>query len=113
MDCYFYLEDTHVTFFIVSLNFLFTNIFVTAYAAAKNDLWSFNISSGNWTWRGGSNSSDSLPLANYPDQIGGIGWPGGTMQAMSARISTSIFIFGGTGTFECYYFLFHHLMFFF
>ncbi len=60
-----------------------------------NDLWSFNISSGNWTWRGGSGTQN--PLAQYPNQVDGIGWPGSTHDSAYCRLFNSIFLFGGDG----------------
>ncbi len=61
-----------------------------------NDLWSYNISSGNWTWRGGANGNlIERPSPIYPNQIGGTGWPGGIYHSAFCRHSESIFIFGG------------------
>lgn len=62
-------------------------------AGDYNDMWSFNISSGNWTWRGGSNTSN--PNAIFPAQVGGVGWPSGLQLANFACISTNMFVFGG------------------
>ncbi len=61
-----------------------------------NDLWSFNTSSGNWTWKGGKLNATTLE-PNYPDKIGGIGWPGSTMFSAYCKLSKSAFIFGSYG----------------
>ncbi len=52
----------------------------------SSDLWSFNISSGNWTFRGG--------VALLPS-IGGVGWPGSLSSSGFCQNSISAFIFGG------------------
>ncbi len=61
-----------------------------------NDLWAFNTSSGNWTWKGGTFNGTYIQ-PNYPDSIGGVGWPGSTTYSAYCRLSNSAFIFGGYG----------------
>ncbi len=63
-------------------------------AGIKNDLWSFNISLGNWTLRGGYNSFNSSGIS--PDSMGEGGWP--SSRYGSAYWSSDdglLFLFGG------------------
>ncbi len=74
-----------------------SNFSISVTTGYSNDLWSFNISSRNWNWRGGSNGSVIAPPPTYPDHVGGVGWPGGTWMAGFVRYSPkSTFIFGNT-----------------
>ncbi len=58
-----------------------------------NDLWAFNVSSGNWTWVAGSSNS-----RKYGVYIGDDAQPGGrTNTAMWATKSGVIYVFGGIG----------------
>ncbi len=63
-------------------------------AGAFNDLWLFNITSGNWKWKGGA--LETNPPPKYPNQIGGVGWPGGSYLSAACNHLRTAFIFGGT-----------------
>ncbi len=94
LDCFSCLQENQVIpIFTIKLKIL-TNFYT---AVIFNDLWSYNTSSGNWTWRGGERYNETIasPSANYPDHIGGIGWPGGTSELSASQHASSIFIFGG------------------
>ncbi len=80
--------------FTITVDILFSFLTVTS-GNCNNDLWSFNTSSGNWTWRGGNSAMVVNPLPSYPTQIGDVGRPGGIAFAGFVRQSTSVFIFGG------------------
>lgn len=58
-----------------------------------NDFWAFNVSSGNWTWLGGSPSISQKGI-----YTGANAWPGSRYSsAIWAVTSDSIYLFGGYG----------------
>ncbi len=56
-----------------------------------NDLWSFNVSSGNWTWIGGTSVNQGGVY------FGDDAWPGGRSYAATWSINGVIYLFGGYG----------------
>ncbi len=71
-----------------------THNFLTHKLLGSNNLWSFNTSSGNWTLRGGDLTVTNAP-PNFPDHIGGVGWPDIVIYSAFCQNSQSAFIFGG------------------
>ncbi len=57
-----------------------------------NDIWSFNVSSGYWTWLGGS--SDINLNGVY---TGANAWPGGRYYSSWSTKPGFIYMFGGFG----------------
>jgi len=62
-----------------------------------NDLWSYNISSGQWTWMGPSNSTTNNNNGIYGN-LGAAGTPGGRQTAVLwADGNGNLWLFGGLG----------------
>ncbi len=59
-----------------------------------SDFWSFNVSTGLWTWLGGSFSTNTLPGVYHGDDA----WPGARSNAaMWMTTDSTIYLFGGYG----------------
>ncbi len=57
-----------------------------------NDLWSFNVSSGNWTWVGGQSTLHQVGI-----YTGSTAWPGSRYNAEMWVTPGYIYVFGGVG----------------
>ncbi len=59
-----------------------------------NDLWSFEIASGNWTWLSGTNSFANKGI--FPGTVGGVGIPAARFSSAAwIGFNGDLFIFAG------------------
>lgn len=70
----------------------------TASPGYLNDMWEFNISTGNWTWISGSNMGTALASYGTLGVASATTFPGGRMSAAAwTDISGNYWMFGGNG----------------
>ncbi|HWK06072.1 MAG TPA: kelch repeat-containing protein [Puia sp.] len=66
--------------------------------ALYNDLWKYNIASGQWTWVSGSSSSNQTGVYGTKGTAASTNIPGSRLEAIGwIDASGNIWIFGGTG----------------
>ncbi len=80
---------------IIALYFYFSSYYLPEFL---NDVWIFDIYSGNWTWVGTSHTEHGEEV--FPDHIGGSGVPSGrALSASWTSLDGDLFLFGGYGNF--------------
>jgi N-acetylneuraminic acid mutarotase len=68
------------------------------YAGLLNDLWMFTPSSGEWTWVGGGNTRDRIPVYGTLGVPAAGNVPGGREGSVSwTDVSGNLWLFGGAG----------------
>lgn len=69
-------------------------------AAPNNDLWKFDVSTGNWVWMGGSSTSQNInPIYGTQGVASSTNYPGSKEETnMCSDNNGNLYIFGGYGT---------------
>lgn len=69
----------------------------SALLTLRNDLWSYNTSTGEWTWLAGGNSTNAKGNHGTQGTASTSNFPGARTNAVMWKVGNELFIFGGFG----------------